>query len=155
MADKIVVMRAGKIEQIGSPDEVYDTPASKYVADFIGSAAINFMPGTVVTGEGQPAVDTPNGRIRILPGAAVKPGQKVICGIRPTDAVVSDDGPIRTKALLVERMDHDVQLCTAAPAGQFLAIVDRSRPFAEGVEVRFDAAPEKVHVFDAETEMRL
>ena len=155
MADKIVVMRAGKIEQIGSPDEVYDTPASKYVADFIGSAAINFMPGTVVTGEGQPAVDTPNGRIRILPGAAVKPGQKVICGIRPTDAVVSDDGPIRTKALLVERMGHDVQLCTAAPAGQFLAIVDRSRPFSEGVEVRFDAAPEKVHVFDAETEMRL
>ncbi len=46
MADKIVVMRAGKIEQIGTPDDVYDRPASKYVADFIGASAINFLQGT-------------------------------------------------------------------------------------------------------------
>ena len=48
MADKIVVMRAGKIEQMGTPDDVYDRPASKYVADFIGSSAINFLTGTIV-----------------------------------------------------------------------------------------------------------
>ncbi len=155
MADKVVVMRAGKIEQMGSPDEVYDTPSSKYVADFIGSSAINFMDGTVVAGDGAPAVDTANGRLLLPSSTTAKPGQKVVCGVRPTDVVVSAQGPIRTTAVLVERLGHDVQLCTRAAAGEFFAIVDRSLPFREGDEVRFDVPASKVHVFDAGTERRL
>jgi len=155
MADKIVVMRAGKIEQIGTPDEVYDRPASKYVADFIGSSAINFLTGTVAAGGGQPVVETASGRIPLSQDHGVRDGQKVICGIRPTDVVVEPDGPIAARALLVERMGHEAQLCTETAQGQFFAIVDKAARFAEGAAVRFAVAPSKVHVFDAETEARI
>lgn len=155
MADKIVVMRAGNIEQVGSPDQVYDTPASKYVADFIGSSAINFLPGTVVTGQGVPAVDVDGGRLILSADSAVKPGQSVIVGLRPTDVTVSPDGPIKGNTLLVERMGHDAQLCVMRGAERFMAIVDKSQSFVQGQPVAFAIAPEKIHVFDAQTEMRV
>ncbi len=155
MADIVVVMRAGKIEQIGSPDAVYDTPASKYVADFIGSSAINFMEGMVISADGLPAVETANGRLPLPASTAAKPGQKVICGVRPTDVEIAPDGPIKTTAELVERLGHDVQLCTRAAGGEFVAIVDRSVLFREGDAVSFQVAPAKVHVFDAVTERRV
>jgi multiple sugar transport system ATP-binding protein len=155
MADKIVVMRAGKIEQIGTPDDVYDRPASKYVADFIGSAAINFLPGSVVADHGAPAVQTKAGLVRLDPSVKVTAGQKVICGVRPTDVVVDPEGAITARSLLIERMGHEAQLCCEGPDGQFLAIVDKSARFEEGVEMRFSVPAEKVHVFDAVTEMRV
>jgi multiple sugar transport system ATP-binding protein len=155
MADKIVVMRAGKIEQIGTPDDVYDRPASKYVADFIGSSAINFLTGVVVADDGAPAVDTKAGRVRIATSHAVEPGRRVVIGMRPTDVTVDASGGIAARSLLIERMGHDAQLCCEGPEGQFLAIVDKSARFADGQDIRFSIAPEKVHVFDAETENRL
>ncbi|MBY5565102.1 ABC transporter ATP-binding protein [Rhizobium leguminosarum] len=155
MADKIVVMRAGKIEQIGTPDDVYDRPASKYVADFIGSSAINFLGGVVVADQGVPAAQTSAGLIRLDPALKVSVGQKVICGIRPTDVLVDPNGSVAARSLLVERMGHEAQLCCQGPEGQFLAIVDKSARFDEGAEVRFSIASEKVHVFDAATEDRI
>ncbi|MBY3120453.1 ABC transporter ATP-binding protein [Rhizobium laguerreae] len=155
MADKIVVMRAGKIEQIGTPDDVYDRPASKYVADFIGSSAINFLGGVVVADQGVPAAQTSAGLIRLDPALKVCVGQKVICGIRPTDVLVDPNGSVAARSLLVERMGHEAQLCCQGPEGQFLAIVDKSARFDEGAEVRFSIASEKVHVFDAATEDRI
>ncbi|MBY5546303.1 sn-glycerol-3-phosphate ABC transporter ATP-binding protein UgpC [Rhizobium leguminosarum] len=155
MADKIVVMRAGKIEQIGTPDDVYDRPASKYVADFIGSSAINFLGGVVVADQGVPAAQTSAGLIRLDPALKVSVGQKVICGIRPTDVLVDPNGSVAARSLLIERMGHEAQLCCQGPEGQFLAIVDKSARFDEGAEVRFSIASEKVHVFDAATEDRI
>ncbi|QPB22286.1 sn-glycerol-3-phosphate ABC transporter ATP-binding protein UgpC [Rhizobium sp. 007] len=155
MADKIVVMRAGKIEQIGTPDDVYDRPASKYVADFIGSSAINFLGGVVVADQGVPAAQTSAGLIRLDPALKVSVGQKVICGIRPTDVLVDPNGSVAARSLLIERMGHEAQLCCQGPEGQFLAIVDKSARFDEGAEVRFSVASEKVHVFDAATEDRI
>ncbi len=155
MADRIVVMRAGNIEQIGTPDEVYDHPNSKYVADFIGSSAINFLNGVVVTGAGGPAVDTASGQIALPAGTGAKPGQKVICGVRPNDVTIADAGAISTTAMLIERMGHEAQLCAKSADGDFNAIVDKALRVAEGTPVRFDVIPEKVHVFDAATERRL
>jgi len=155
MADKIVVMRAGTIEQIGTPDQVYDTPNSKYVADFIGSSAINFLNGIVVTGAGGPAVDTASGQIALPAGTTAKPGQTVICGVRPNDVTIADAGAIFTTAVLIERMGHEAQLCATSADGGFNAVVDKALRVAEGTPVRFDVIPEKVHVFDAATERRL
>ena len=155
MADTIVVMRAGKVEQIGTPDDVYDRPASKYVADFIGNSAINFLAGTVVSGTGAPTVDTASGRVLLDASSAVKPGQRVVLGMRPSDVVVSPDGSIGARAMLLERLGHDAQLFCQGPDGRFVAVVDKSLRFEEGSEVRFAIAPAKVHVFDAETEARI
>jgi multiple sugar transport system ATP-binding protein len=155
MADKIVVMRAGQIEQIGTPDDVYDRPASKYVADFIGASAINFLSGAVVAAEGGPAVDTAMGRVPIESASAAKAGQKVIIGLRPADVAVDAKGPLTARAVLLERLGHDAQLFCEGADGPFLAIVDKSARFDEGLEVRFSIAPSKVHVFDAQTEARV
>jgi multiple sugar transport system ATP-binding protein len=155
MADVIVVMRAGKIEQIGTPDDVYDRPASKYVADFIGSSAINFLSGTVATGAEVPAVDTASGRIVLEESSAVKPGQRVVLGLRPTDVLVAADGAIGARAVLLERLGHDAQLFCEGPDGRFVAVVDKALRFEEGREVRFAIPASKVHVFDAETEARI
>jgi multiple sugar transport system ATP-binding protein len=155
MADKIVVMRAGKIEQIGTPDDVYDRPASKYVADFIGASAINFLTGVVVADQGAPAAETQAGLIRLDPSLKVTAGQRVICGVRPTDVTVDPHGSITARSLLIERMGHEAQLCCQGPEGQFLAIVDKATRFDAGEEVRFSIVPEKVHVFDAATEIRV
>ena len=155
MADKIVVMRAGKIEQIGSPDDVYDRPESKYVADFIGSPGINFLNGIVVHGEGVPAVETAAGRVPLGRHVGVKPGQQVICGLRPTDLTVHADGPITATTRLLERLGHDAQLFCETPDGGFGGIVDKSARFDEGTEVRFSIPENKIHIFDAATERRL
>jgi multiple sugar transport system ATP-binding protein len=155
MADRIVVMRAGKIEQIGTPDDVYDRPASKYVADFIGSSAINFLPGSVVSGDGVPVVDTATGRVPLEAGSGVKNGQKVVIGLRPTDLVVDDTGPLSATTVLLERLGHDAQLFCKGADGSFVAIVDKSARYAEGDNVRFSIPPSKVHVFDAQTEIRV
>ncbi len=155
MADKIVVMRAGNIEQIGTPDAVYDRPNSKCVADFIGSSAINFLNGTVVTGAGGPAVDTASGQIALPAGTTASAGQKVICGVRPNDVTIAETGAIATTAVLIERMGHEAQLCAKSADGDFYAIVDKAARFSEGAPVRFKLAPEKVHVFDAGTERGL
>jgi multiple sugar transport system ATP-binding protein len=155
MADKIVVMRAGKIEQIGSPDDVYDRPASKYVADFIGASAINFMTGTVVSADGGPAVDTATGRVLIESTTTAKAGQKVVIGLRPSDLTVDASGALAARAVLQERLGHDAQLFCDGPDGRFVAVVDKSARYPEGSEVRFSIAPSKVHVFDAQTELRL
>ncbi|TCQ22936.1 ABC transporter ATP-binding protein [Rhizobium sp. PP-CC-3G-465] len=155
MADKIVVMRAGKIEQIGSPDEVYDRPASKYVADFIGASAINFLPGTVVVSDGMPAVDTATGRVVLETTTTARPGEKVVIGLRPTDVVVDGAGALSAKSVLVERLGHDAQLFCDGADGRFTVSVDKTARFAEGSEVRFSIPPSKVHVFNAETEARL
>jgi len=155
MADKIVVMRAGSVEQIGTPDEVYDRPNSRYVADFIGASAINFLNGTVVTGAGGPAVDTASGRIGLPAGTTAQPGQKVVCGVRPNDVTIAPEGAIATTAVLIERMGHEAQLLTRGADGDFNAIVDKALRVTDGMPVRFDVTPDKVHVFDAETERRL
>ena len=155
MADRIVVMRAGKIEQIGTPDDVYDRPASKYVADFIGSSAINFLPGKVVSGDGIPVVDTKTGRVPLDASHSVRNGQDVVIGLRPTDLLVDEAGPLSAKTVLLERLGHDAQLFCHGADGSFVAIVDKSARFPEGGMVRFAIPSSKVHVFDAQTELRL
>ncbi len=155
MADKIVVMRAGKIEQIGSPDDVYDRPASKYVADFIGSSAINFLPGTVVVADGIPAVETATGRVPLDKSTAAKPGQSVVIGLRPTDIQVDSAGPLAANSVLVERLGHDAQLFCDGPDGRFVAVVDKAVRLSPGTDVRFSVPTSKVHVFDAATEARI
>ncbi len=155
MADKIVVMRNGNIEQIGTPDDVYDRPANKYVADFIGASAINFLPGTVVVDNGSPAVETATGRVAIEASTQAKAGQNVVIGVRPADLSVDANGSLSATSVLLERLGHDAQLFCKSPDGDFVAIVDKAAHYPEGSEVRFSIEPSKVHVFDAKTELRV
>src|SRR3546814_8890665 len=108
MADKIVVMHDGKVEQIGEPLELYDHPANLFVAGFIGSPAMNFIEGRVSL----------NGRARFISEAGVelplngapgaRDGQTAIYGVRPEHLMLSDDG-VEAEVIVVEPTGSETQ----------------------------------------------
>src|SRR3954453_21590150 len=95
MADKIVVLRAGVIEQVGSPLELYHHPANLFVAGFIGSPKMNMLPVRVIEANGAgTTVARPSGEPGIIPvGGTAQPGEQVTLGIRPESLRVGDTGP--------------------------------------------------------------
>jgi multiple sugar transport system ATP-binding protein len=83
MADRIVVMNAGHIEQVGSPLELYDRPANRFVAGFLGSPSMSFIAGTIEDHNGSARMRTPDGISLPVGATSAEPGQAVEIGIRP------------------------------------------------------------------------
>lgn len=154
MADTVVLMRDGKIEQSGTPDELYDAPRSKYVADFIGSPAINFLDGTVETGEGGPHFLTDGIRIPLAGVTSATAGQKVVCGLRPSDLSFGD-GPITAKVVLREMTGADQNVHLTCAGTSLVVVADRAHDVTVGEEVTIAVNPDRIHLFDAGTELRI
>ncbi|TIR26579.1 MAG: sn-glycerol-3-phosphate ABC transporter ATP-binding protein UgpC, partial [Mesorhizobium sp.] len=91
MADKIVVMRDGRIEQVGAPLELFDRPANLFVAGFIGSPSMNLLKGVVRKGD-KPVVDIAGTPFPIAANSAVEDGRKVVYGVRPEHLEIHPDG---------------------------------------------------------------
>ncbi|KUF08677.1 ABC transporter ATP-binding protein [Pseudoponticoccus marisrubri] len=150
MADKIVVMRGGHVEQIGSPLELYDSPASIFVAGFIGSPAMNFVParatgGRLVTEAGAPLGEAP---------VALSEGQSVTVGFRPEDIRLSDTG-IPARLALIEPTGAETQL-TLRTGETSIIMTTRDRvTHVPGDTVHIAITPGKLHCFDPETEQAL
>src|SRR5258706_5052282 len=93
MADKMVVMHEGIVEQIGTPLELYDRPDNQFVAGFIGSPAMNFLKGKVKS-NGSAGFEGPNGvKLPIKSAPADSEGRTAVYGIRPQHLTNADDGP--------------------------------------------------------------
>lgn len=152
LADKIVVLRAGRVEQVGRPMELYNDPANRFVAGFIGSPGMNFVEGEVRGG--RVAVAAFGGR-EIAPSVALPAeGAKVIVGLRPQHVKVSPQG---TAVLdLRERLGavaYDHLIC--AEGSKIIVETRGEDALEEGAAVSLDFADEDVFLFDAETEARL
>jgi len=155
MADEIVVMRDGRIEQIGSPEEVYDRPANCFVADFIGTPSINFLKGTVDGVDGQPVCRVGAVSFPLPPGVGAERGQEIVYGIRPVDIDVRDGGTVAGEVLLVETTGAESHLVLDVEGTEVRAVTQgrfRAQP-GERCSLRVD--PGSVHVFDAAGERRL
>ena len=149
MADRIVVMHDGIVEQIGTPLELFDRPANLFVAQFIGSPSMNVMAGTV-QGNCVVALGT---RWPLTSGVG-REGQAVQYGIRPTDLQVSTEG-VPAKVVVVEPTGAETELLLEV-AGQQLVVVLHGRTAAlpnDTVHLSLDVA--KAHVFDAASGARL
>ncbi len=152
LADKIVVLRAGRIEQVGAPLDLYHDPANKFVAGFIGSPAMNFAEGKVEGG----AVSAPGLSADPVPlGVALSASGGVTLGIRPQHLTIDPAGT-------THRVEHTEALggvsyvYLAAASGEKMIVEAREdRPVPGGTEVGLSFAPEDVMAFDAETEARL
>ncbi|MEM8742137.1 MAG: sn-glycerol-3-phosphate ABC transporter ATP-binding protein UgpC [Pseudomonadota bacterium] len=151
MADRIVLMKGGAIEQQGTPDELFDRPASIYAADFIGTPAINFVHGSVEDGAFRAdglALPLPN-------GAGMAAGHGVTCGLRPSDLTIAEDGPIAGKVVLTEKTGVEQNVHLAVAGEDFVVTAPRDLILQPGQPLRVDLPPSKIHLFDRETGTRL
>ena len=149
MADKIVVMNAGKVEQIGSPLELYDNPANLFVAGFIGSPAMNFLPGKV-TGEGIAV----GGGINLPNNARNKldQGRDVLIGVRPEHLAVDSQG-VLAEVVVVEPTGADTQIFCKLAGAAVTAVVRERHTFRPGEAVRLK--PQLTYIFDPSSGARL
>jgi multiple sugar transport system ATP-binding protein len=144
MADKIVILRDGVIEQQGSPLDVYDNPVNLFVASFIGSPSMNFLKGKVAKG----AVVTAAGVKLPLPkGARVKEGQDVVYGIRPEHLEVGKG--IDLKVSVVEPTGPEIHLYGDLGEDEVCAVLRERIPAKRGDKISLSPRLDKVHVFDA------
>ena len=151
MADKIVVMNNGNIEQAGPPLELYDRPANMFVAGFIGSPAMNMLKGTVTGG----ALRTDDGTMWPLPtnGSQPKEGPAVY-GVRP-EHLRLDSGGIPATVQVVEPTGSETQVLMKI-GGQSVIGAFRERVMAKPGEILpVMPDPSLVHLFDQQTGQRL
>ncbi len=156
MADHVVVLQAGRIEQQGPPMALYTHPANRFVAGFIGSPAMNFVPGSV-TDDGQAVtLDMPGAPV--LPIAApADPGRAVTVGLRPehlTTGAASGAGTITARIATVEPTGSTTYLFTDT-APELLITADGTAPHQPGENVTLQIAPGHVHLFDPDSGARL
>ena len=152
ISDCIVVMKAGRVHQIGKPQQVYDDPVDLFVAKFLGTPPINVFDGRVQGGKLLLGEDT------VMEVSGVADG-KVIVGVRPEGFVPEEKGGLKCKLLNVEVMGRDVSVVSTHPAFQGAAIraivASDAAINREAETVRFCLKPNKVLLFDPETELRI
>ena len=152
MADKIVVMNDGNVEQTGAPLDLYDRPHNRFVAGFIGSPAMNFITGRL-TGAGFEA----DGGIRLpVNGGSTAPsGRAVVLGVRPEHLTLGNDG-IAAQVIVVEPTGSEVQVNARAANGDEIVAVFRERhSFSPGETISLKPQPGTMHLFDGETGLRI
>jgi multiple sugar transport system ATP-binding protein len=153
LADTVVVLNKGRIEQAGAPMELYLKPANIFVAGFIGSPAMNFVTGTM-TDSG--SVLLANGEELAVARPDLQPGTKVTVGLRPENFVPGDaPGALRGKIELVERTGAQSHLLVSMAGQSFTVITDGAMDVAAGDAFVARTTPDRVHIFDAETGRRL
>jgi sn-glycerol 3-phosphate transport system ATP-binding protein len=151
LSDRLIVMNAGNVDQIGRPLDLYERPATAFVAGFIGSPAMNLLAGrldrnSVTIGDVVLPIDAPNGAS----------DRGVLAGLRPEHLELAADGPLALRVELLERLGADTILhgrlsdgvrMTARTAANFAPPL--------GDTARFAIRPENIHLFDPDSGRRL
>ncbi len=153
LADRIVVLRSGVIEQVGSPLDLYNNPANLFVAGFIGSPRMNFLEGEVVgVADGRLELRGKEGLPLTLPadGAAPSVGESVTIGIRPEhlNVVDPDKGLLAGEVQIAEHLGGETFLYVALPSGQTIVVeVPGQRSTLSGERVGLDFERSAHHIF--------
>jgi len=147
MADRIVVMRDGVIEQVGTPLELYDRPRNSFVAGFIGSPAMNFLPGTVADGRftGPAGIAADAGRIR---------DGEVLCGVRPTRLRVVEGGAM-AEVKVIEPTGEETQVIARLGTDDLTVLSNQRLALRPGDRIGVAIAPDSAHYFDPASGQRL
>ena len=151
MADKIVVLNAGNVEQIGSPLELYDRPRNRFVASFIGSPSMNLLPGIV-------SEDASTARIGdtdlSVPAAGLSNGQSITIGIRPEHFTLADAG-LAAKVRVVEPTGSEMHVILEFQGQEITAVFRERHQLSPGDQVHLGVTTAHVHLFGGEDGERL
>jgi multiple sugar transport system ATP-binding protein len=153
MADRIVVMQAGKIEQTGSPLDLYDRPANAFVAGFLGSPSMNFIEGKV---NGDAVVTADGTRLSLLPDNSVgyQEGQPVLWGIRPENLRLTDVG-LAARVEVVEPTGPDTQLLLRIAGQPVVAVFHQRMKASPGDTLNVLPDQGSILIFDKASGLRL
>ena len=154
MADQIVVMNAGRVEQIGSPLELYDAPRNVFVATFLGSPSMNLLPGCVVDGSGGLQIETCGTRLNLPHGAKAAVGQEVLFGMRPENLEIADSG-ISCTVHVVEPTGSETHVVLKAGETDIVAAFRQRLSLVPGATLFLTADPARTHLFDRATGLKL
>lgn len=148
LADRVVVMKQGKVQQVGTPTEIYDRPANTFVASFIGSPAMNLMAGEVKGG-------TFTGKNVQIAGLSVPDGP-VTMGFRAEDAALTETGGEITAPIYTIELLGDATMLTVRAGGELVSVKAHKEFRAEiGDTVSFSIPTGICHAFDSETGERI
>jgi len=154
LADRIVVLNAGRIEQVGTPEDVYERPATSFVAGFIGAPPMNLLPGRLVRAHTGTAVELPTGIVLPLigdvPGSGN--GKSVTAGVRPEHFAWverSQQAAIEAPAAVVEPLGSDTLVSLTLGGHSLQVRLPPRKVHRPGDVVRLAVAPECIHLFDA------
>ena len=153
MADKIVVMHDGIIEQMGTPLELYDRPDNLFVAGFIGSPAMNIIQGTMKA-DGSVAVGSEEIRLPVRGHHRAEDGQPVVYGIRPEHLELSDEG-FPARVAVVEPTGSETMVVFRLAGGEIVSLFRERHEFVPGQTVRLSPRADQAHLFDAGTGQRI
>ena len=156
MSDRIAILNHGRLQQLGTPDDVYNRPVNQFVAGFIGTPAMNFIEGELTGDAGAPTFRSATLSIPLSKGAAhgANPGRKVVAGIRPEDILIGQ-GQQAVQIDVVEPTGHETVVFIDAQGQKLVSRV--------GAEIRVKALSQaqvgfreaNVHIFDAQTGDRI
>ncbi len=127
LADKIVVLRDGRVEQIGSPMELYNNPANQFVAGFLGSPSMNFLPAGILSD-----------------------GDQRTLGVRPEDIILKDDGPLSGEVAHVEHLGGDTNVIVNTKGDPITVRLFGQHSVGVGDKIRMAYQPDRAYYFDAE-----
>lgn len=166
MATRIAVTNKGMLQQLDTPQAMYDRPANMFVAGFIGSPAMNFFPGKIKKEGGKLFVETAGFTVAI-PDERAKPyfdyvDKKVVFGIRPEDVKNPQFMPpnihgekMSAKVDVIELMGNEIYLYLVSGGNSFVARVDPRTSFKAGEDVQVALNMDNFHIFDTETEQAI
>ena len=154
MADRIVVMRDGRIAQVGAPLDLYDRPANVFVAGFSGSPSMNLFTGTMRREGGRPRVEV-EGATFIAPDLpGLTEGRRVVYGVRPEHLDLADSG-FAAKVVVVEPTGSETHVVMRLGSHDVVAVFRERHGFRPGDTIHLAPRPELIHLFDADNGERI
>ena len=164
LGDRIVIMRDGYIQQIGTPQQVFDHPSNLFVAGFIGSPQMNIMDGRLIKQDGKYAVEVPGTTVVLSEekqerlAANGVPEQDVYVGVRPEHVAMTDNG-FKGRVDVSELMGSSMHVHLTAQTGKDMVVILNDKndfsAFKPGAEINMTFGPDVIHVFSREDEKNL
>jgi multiple sugar transport system ATP-binding protein len=153
MADQVVIMRDGMIEQVGAPLDIYDNPDNLFVAQFIGSPGMNLLSGEVVQTDTGMMCKTSDQFLPLPKDKTVTIGQKIIYGIRPEHLMPSIKGPgLLSKITVSEPTGADTHIYSMLANAEVCSISRERLDWQPGNEISLEPMLEHIHLFDLKSE---